>query len=241
MERLQKFLARAGVASRRACEELIRAGRVQVNGKTVTKLGTRIDPQRDRVDVDGRKVEPPASLVTIMLNKPAGYVTTCSDEHGRPTVLDLVPENLGPLHPVGRLDMDTEGLLLLTNDGELTYRLTHPKFKVEKEYVAEVEGVPSESALRRLREGVEIDGDRTAPAQVKLEKVSRRAAVLRLRIHEGRKRQVKRMLSAVGHPVRRLRRVQIGPIKLGALPLGDTRPLSREEVDSLRRCAESED
>jgi len=241
MERLQKFLARAGVASRRACEELIRAGRVQVNGKTVTKLGTRVDPQRDDVDVDGRKVEPPVSLVTIMLNKPAGYVTTCSDERGRPTVLDLVPKNLGPLHPIGRLDMDTEGLLLLTNDGELTYRLTHPKFEVEKEYVADVEGIPGDSALQRLREGVEIDGHKTAPAQVKLEKASRRGAVLRVRIHEGRKRQVKRMLSAVGHPVRRLRRVRMGPIRLGNLPLGNTRPLSPEEVNALRRCAEAED
>lgn len=199
-----------------------------------------MDPARDRVLLDGREVSPPPPTVTLLLNKPAGYVSTCSDERGRPTVLDLLPQGLPPLHPVGRLDMDTEGLLLLTNDGELTYHLTHPRFEVEKEYVAHVEGIPSPAALRRLREGVEVDGRPTAPAEVELESATRTDSVLRLRIHEGRKRQVKRMLAGIGHPVRRLQRVRVGPLHLGDTPLGNARALSDSEVASLKRCAEGE-
>ena len=241
MERLQKLLASAGVGSRRACEDLIRAGRVEVNGEVVTKLGTQVDPDRDRISLDGREVASPFERVTILLNKPSGYVSTCADERGRPTVLDLLPEGVGRVHPIGRLDMDTEGLLLLTNDGDLTYRLTHPKFEVEKEYVAEVEGVPSLDALRRLSQGIEIDGRRSAPATVSVESAANGRAVVRLQIHEGRKRQVKRMLQAVGHPVRKLRRVRVGPIQLGNLPLGETRALSGKEVEALQRCARAED
>ena len=200
-----------------------------------------MDPGRDRVSLDGREVTPPRARVTLLLNKPPGYVSTCSDERGRPTVLDLLPPDVGALHPVGRLDMDTEGLLLLTNDGDLTYRLTHPKFEVEKEYVAEVEGIPSGGSLQRLSRGVDIDGRRSAPARVSLESTSQGRAIVRLQIHEGRKRQVKRMLSAVGHPVRKLRRVRLGPIRLGDLPVGETRPVSTEEVQALRRCAEAGD
>jgi pseudouridine synthase len=211
-----------------------------VNGEVVTRLGTRVDPQHDRVSVDGREVQPASARVYLLLNKPRGYVCTRSDERGRATVLDLLPEGAPPVYPVGRLDMDTEGLLLLTNDGDLAYRLTHPKFEVEKEYVALVRGVPSADSLRRLSEGVEVDGRLTAPAEVRVESTTRCGTVLRLRIHEGRKRQVRRMLAAIGHPVLRLQRVRVGPIALGELAPGETRVLTRAEVESLRRAAEAE-
>ena len=232
-ERLQKILARAGFGSRRASEALIAAGRVRVNG-AVAALGDRADPETDRIEVDGAVVGIRPGLVHYLLNKPAGVVTTASDPHGRPTVVGLVPAE-PRVFPVGRLDADTEGLLLLTNDGELAHRLTHPSFGVDKEYLADVEGRPTRGALRRLREGVELDDGPTAPAKVSL--VGDR--LLRITIHEGRNRQVRRMCDAVGLPVRRLVRVRIGPIADRRLAPGEWRALEPDEVRALERAAAS--
>jgi 23S rRNA pseudouridine2605 synthase len=226
-ERLQKVLARCEVGSRRACEELIRAGRVRVNG-VVAELGARVDPEADLVEVDGVAIGIRPGLVHYLLNKPAGVLTTASDPFGRPTVLDLVPDRPRVV-PVGRLDLETEGLLILTNDGELTQRLTHPSFGIEKEYLAHVEGTPSRGAVRRLREGVELEDGVTAPAKVSL----LGPGLVRLTIHEGRNRQVRRMCAAVGHPVRRLARVRIGPLRDSHLAPGEWRPLTVAEVRSL--------
>lgn len=232
--RVQKVLARAGFGSRRACEELIEAGRVRVNGEVVT-LGARVDPTRDRLEVDGVPVGVRPDLVHYLLNKPVGVVTTADDPQGRPTVVELVPRE-PRVFPVGRLDVDTEGLLLLTNDGDLAHRLTHPSFGVEKEYLAQVEGQPSRGALRALREGVELDDGRTAPAKVS----SPQPGMLRLVIHEGRNRQVRRMCEAVGHPVVRLVRTRIGPLRDPGLRPGTWRPLEVDEVRSLERAAAGE-
>jgi 23S rRNA pseudouridine2605 synthase len=224
-------LAAAGVASRRACEELIAAGRVRVNGE-VAALGARVDAETDVLEVDGALVPVRPGLVHYLLNKPAGAVTTAQDTHGRATVVDLVPAE-PRVFPVGRLDADTEGLLVLTNDGELAHRLTHPSFGVEKEYLAEVEGRPSRGALRRLREGVELDDGVTAPAKASLLAPS----LVRLAIHEGRNRQVRRMCEAVGHPVVRLVRTRIGPITETKLAPGEWRPLTADEVRALAAAA----
>ena len=230
-ERLQKVLARAGVASRRACEELIAEGRVTVNG-VVAALGRRVNPAVDVVAVDGGLVPVAPGLVHYLLNKPVGVVSTAADPHARQTVVDLVPPE-PRVFPVGRLDADTEGLLVLTNDGELAHRLTHPSFGVEKEYLAHVDGDPSPSALRRLREGVELEDGLTAPARVaRLE-----AGVLRITIHEGRNRQVRRMCEAVGHPVRRLVRTRVGPLSDRRLKPGQWRLLEPAEVRDLAAAA----
>ena len=235
-ERVQKVLARIGVGSRRAVEELVVEGRVLVNGRTAV-LGDRVDPEVDRVTVDGVPIGIRPGLVHYLLNKPTGVVTTADDPQGRPTVLGLVPAE-PRVHPVGRLDLDSEGLLLLTNDGDLTHRLTHPSFGVDKEYLAWVEGRPGRAALRSLREGVELEDGRTAPARVSTVEPD----VLRIVIHEGRNRQVRRMCAAVGHPVRRLVRVRIGPIVDRALPPGSWRPLDSDEVRALAAaCRPSED
>jgi 23S rRNA pseudouridine2605 synthase len=228
-ERLQKVLAQAGLGSRRSCEELIAAGRVLVNN-TVAELGRRVDPTTDVVTVDGVPVSVRPGLVYYALNKPAGVVSTASDPEGRPTVTGLVPST-PRVHSVGRLDVDSEGLLLLTNDGDLTFRLTHPSFGVEKEYLVAVHGRPKPSALRMLREGVDLEDGRTSPARVSLVA----GDALRITIHEGRNRQVRRMCEAVGHPVLRLVRTRIGPIRIGALPPGQWRELSRHDVRALER------
>jgi 23S rRNA pseudouridine2605 synthase len=229
-ERLQKVLAAVGLGSRRACEELIADGRVTVDGEVAT-LGRRVDPDTARVEVDGVPISVRPGLVHYLLNKPAGVVTTASDPQGRPTVLDLVPPE-PRVFPVGRLDAATEGLLLLTNDGDLAHRLTHPSFGVEKEYLVEVDRPPTRGELRRLREGVELEDGRTAPARVTL--VPPRA--VRLAIHEGRNRQVRRMLDAVGHPVLRLVRTRIGPLTDRRLRPGEWRPLTPAEVRSLEEA-----
>ena len=227
-ERLQKVLAIRGWGSRRTCEELIAAGRVTVNGE-VADLGRRVDPDHDLVEVDGAPVGTRPDLVHYLLNKPAGVVTTARDTHGRPTVVDLVPPE-PRVFPVGRLDADTEGLLLLTNDGELANRIAHPRHGLDKEYLATVAGGRvSAGALRRLREGVELDGVRTAPAQVS----QPASGVLRITIHEGRNRQVRRMCDAVGHPVTRLVRTRIGPVRDRRLAPGTWRALTAEEVRHL--------
>jgi 23S rRNA pseudouridine2605 synthase len=235
-ERLQKVLARAGFGSRRACEELIASGRVSVNGETAT-LGRRVDVHFDQVEVDGARIGGLPQYVHYLLNKPTGVVTSASDPHGRRTVADLVPRKPRAF-PVGRLDTDTEGLLIVTNDGDLAQRLSHPSFGVEKEYLAKVEGVPRRSDIKRLRDGVELDDGRTAPAKVSV--VGDPAdGVLRISIHEGRNRQVRRMCEAVGHRVSRLVRVRIGPVRLRDLQPGEWRKLSAREVHALGLAAGS--
>ncbi|MCZ7628449.1 MAG: rRNA pseudouridine synthase [Microthrixaceae bacterium] len=230
-ERLQKVLARAGIGSRRRCEDLISAGRVTVNGELAV-LGRRVDTAIDEVALDGVVVAVDPSLVHRLLNKPVGVVTTASDTHGRPTVLELVPDD-PVVHPVGRLDMDSEGLLLLTNDGSLTHRLTHPGFGVPKEYLVEVEGTPSRAAVRALRDGVDLDDGPSAPAKVSVVHDN----LLRITIHEGRNRQVRRMCDAVGHPVVRLVRTRIGPLRDTRLAPGQWRDLTNDEVRELERAA----
>jgi 23S rRNA pseudouridine2605 synthase len=225
--RLNAYLARAGVASRRGADELIKAGRVLVNGNP-GELNTFV-AARDTVEVDGRPVAG-QRLAHLLLNKPPGVVTTARDPHGRPTVVALVPPEPRVV-PVGRLDADTTGALLLTNDGQLAHRLAHPRYEVDKVYEAEVEGEPSEEGLRRLREGVELDDGRTAPATVRLLGKSR----IELTIHEGRKHQVKRMLAAVGHPVRRLHRSRYAGLDVHGLAPGEWRALTPHEVAELRK------
>ena len=229
-ERLQKVLARTGIGSRRVCEELIADGRVTVNGE-VAELGRRVDTEHDHVEVDGVPISVREGLAYYLLNKPAGVVTTASDPQGRRTVVELVPAE-PRVFPVGRLDAETEGLLLLTNDGDLTHRLTHPSFGVEKEYLALVEGTPSPGALRRLREGIELDDGVTAPARASLDPPSSLTIV----IHEGRNRQVRRMCDAIGHRVLRLVRVRIGPIADRRLRPGEWRELRQDEVRALERA-----
>jgi 23S rRNA pseudouridine2605 synthase len=234
-ERLQKVLARAGFGSRRAAEELIAAGRVTVDGETAV-LGRRVDPGRDRIAVDGIRVVVRDDLVYYLLNKPARVVTTAHDPQGRPTVVALVP--LEPrVFPVGRLDYETEGLLVLTNDGELAQLLAHPRHGIEKAYLAHVDGLPSPATLRRLREGVMLDDGRTAPARVRVVQRQAQSAALEVVIHEGRNRQVRRMCEAVGHPVRRLVRTRLGPVSDRSLQPGRWRPLSRREVRALYSAA----
>ncbi len=240
-ERLARYLAHAGIASRRHAEILIEAGRVRVNGQVVTTQGARIDPQRDSITVDGKPVQPGEKLVYVMLHKPTGYVSTANDPRKRPTVLDLLSPELRRLrvYPVGRLDIDTSGLLLLTNDGEFALHLTHPRYSMDKHYRALVKGYPPESALNALRRGVEIVEDngghhKTSPAKVSIYKQVGGNCWLSLTIHEGHKRQVRRMLAATGYPVLELMRVGIGSLELGNLPVGKWRNLAEDEVIRLR-------
>jgi len=232
-ERLQKVLARLGLGSRRACEELIAAGRVRVNGEVAT-LGRRVDVGRDGVTLDGVALPVLPGLVHYLLHKPAGVLTTARDTHGRPTVLGLVPAS-PRVFPVGRLDADSEGLLVLTNDGDLAQRLAHPSFGVDKEYLVETEGVPTAGALRALRRGVTLDDGPTAPATVGVVA----PGVIRIVIHEGRNRQVRRMCEAVGFPVRRLVRTRIGPVSDRSLAPGQWRLLRPAEVRALGRAAQA--
>lgn len=240
-ERLQKILSAAGIASRRTAETLIQQGRVSVNGIAVRELGTKADPGSDDIRVDGRRIRAAQRKRYILLNKPRGYVTTRSDPGKRPTVMDLLKGIKEYVYPVGRLDYDSEGLLLLTNDGELAARLTHPRHEVERLYEARVRGIPDAHALGRLASGIVIEGRKTAPAQVKLAKTLEAAsgpqAVVLVGIHEGRHRQVRQMFDAVGHPVMRLRRVRIGPIRDEQLKTGHFRDLTPAEVGKLKRAA----
>lgn len=237
--RLQKIIAAAGIASRRAAEKLIAEGRVQVNGTTVTELGTKADPDVDDIRVDERRVKQAQRHRYFLLNKPRGYVTTRSDPEHRPTVLDLMKGVREYVYPVGRLDFDSEGLLILTNDGDLAATLTHPKHEVERVYEAQVLGVPDAHDIERLSRGIVLDGRRTAPAQVELLRERRtdgNTSVLRVTIHEGRTRQVRKMADAVGHPVRTLKRVRIGPLADKSLKLGTYRELTSEEVRKLKHA-----
>jgi pseudouridine synthase len=240
--RLQKVLSAAGVASRRAAESLIREGRVSINGQTIVEPGSRADPIHDDIRVDGRRVKPTGRLRYILLHKPAGCVTTRVDPLRRPTVLQLLGRVTDYLYPVGRLDYDSEGLLIMTNDGDLTAALTHPRHGVVKVYEAVVRGVPEAAALDRLRRGVVLDGQRTAPARVRLRRRftagrNQDRALLEMALREGRNRQVRRMCEAVGHPVERLTRVRIGPIMDRRLKPGMWRELSAAEVSALRQSA----
>jgi pseudouridine synthase len=234
--RLNQFLAACGLGSRRNAESLIISGRVAVNGALVHDLATFVEPGKDAVTVDGKRVKPPQGHTYYLLHKPEGVMTTARDPEGRPTVLELVPTR-PRVFPVGRLDRDTSGAILLTNDGSLAHRVLHPRYGVEKEYMAVVEGKTDDDALKALRTGLLLPGELrpTAPAQVEVIERRPRRTRLRLVIHEGRKRQVRRMLEAVGHVVLQLRRERIGPVTLGALPPGIYRLLTPEEVAALRR------
>ena len=229
--RLQKVLSAAGVASRRVVEDLIAEGRITVNGE-VAELGAKADPLVDEIAVDGVITRVDMSRVTFLLNKPTGVISTASDTHGRPTVVELVDTDRR-IYPVGRLDADSEGLILLTNDGGLAQRLTHPSYGVDKEYLVSVEGEPGRGALRTLREGVELDDGMTSPARVSQPS----PGLLRIVIHEGRNRQVRRMCDAVGHPVTRLVRVRIGPLSDNTLQPGEWREVTGEELRALETAA----
>jgi 23S rRNA pseudouridine2605 synthase len=233
-ERLQKLIAAAGLASRREAERWISAGRVTVNGQTAV-LGDSADPACERVEVDGRPLLVDERKYYVLLNKPVGYVTTLSDPEGRPVVTDLIREVPARLHPVGRLDLTTEGVLLLTNDGELTHRLAHPRHEVEKTYLARVRGALSAAARRQLAEGVMLEDGPTAPARVEKVRVTGSHTWLEITIREGRNRQVRRMCEAVGHPVSRLKRIRLAFLELDALPVGKYRLLSAAEVARLKR------
>lgn len=242
--RLQKILSTAGVASRRAAEELITQGRVTVNNSTVLELGSKADPESDDIRVDGRRVKPPARRRYFLLNKPRGYITSRVDPQHRPTVIDLLARHgiRDYIYPVGRLDYESEGLLILTSDGDLAAKLTHPSHGVGREYEVRALGVPDDHEMERLARGVVIDGRRTAPAEVERIKLvgsgeGRVETLLTIVIHEGRNRQVRKMFEAIGHPVIRLRRVAIGPIRDAKLRPGDFRELSGDEVAALKRHA----
>ena len=254
-QRLQKILSQAGIASRRAAEKLIADGRVSVNGTTVREMGTKADPSADDIRVDGRRIKAAEATRYILLNKPAGYVTTRSDPQRRPTVIDLLRGVREYVYPVGRLDYDTSGLLLLTNDGDLAARLTHPRHGIERTYQARVAGVPDAEAIERLRRGIPLDGRRTLPADVTVLNRGRpstlrrtspstslraggdRDSFLVITIREGRNRQVRRMCEAVGHPVRALTRTRIGPIHDTRLKPGMWRELTADEVRGLKKRA----
>lgn len=233
--RLQRFLARAGVASRRSAEKIIADGRVSVNGKCADIQGIKVTPGIDEVCVDGKAVSIPDEACTLILNKPKGYVSTMSDPHAELTVKTLVPMDRWPsLYPVGRLDADTEGLLLFTTDGNLGHSLLHPSHHVTKTYIAKLEGVPQERALDTLRKGIVLDDGITAPAEVRLISSEKDSSVAEISIHEGRNRQVRRMFKAIGHPVSELRRIRFGPLDLTGVDVGSYRVLSPQETDALR-------
>lgn len=234
-ERLQKVIAASGIASRRKAEKLIVDGKVKVNGSVVTELGTKVVPGVDEIEVFGEKLESGGKKYYIMLNKPAGYLTTTTDDRGRKTVMELVSDIKARLFPVGRLDYDTEGLLIITNDGDFANKLIHPSKDIGKTYIAEIKGLPELSVLKILQRGVDIGECVTRPAEVELVKGNKHSSTIKITIKEGKKRQVRRMLEVVGHPVLSLKRVAIGPIMLGNLPKGKWRHLRREEIERIMR------
>ncbi|MDO4784462.1 MAG: pseudouridine synthase [Propionibacteriaceae bacterium] len=231
--RLQKVLAAAGVASRRGAEELIAEGRVEVNGSVVTEQGRRVDPERDHIRVDGSRIPPPRRHLYLVLNKPRGVVSTMDDPEGRPTLADYLPRRKDRLFHVGRLDTDTEGLIILTNDGEFAHRLAHPSYEVPKTYLAEVAGGMDNRTIKRLTKGVTLDDGPVRPDKVKLVNRTETRTLVQVSLHSGRNRIVRRMMDAVGHPVDRLSRIAIGPVRLHRLRPGESRELSREELGAL--------
>lgn len=239
MERLQKVMAQAGVASRRKSEELILAGKVKVNGVTVTELGTKVS-QADRVEVEGVQLAKEQSIY-FLLYKPRGVISTANDEKGRKTVVDFFPEIEERIYPVGRLDYDTSGIIIMTNDGDFSYLMTHPKFEIKKTYVAKVKGIPRREDLKRLEKGIELEDGLTAPARVKTISVDKKAktAIIEITIHEGRNRQVRRMFDAIGCPVDSLKRETFGNLTTRGLNAGEARPLTIHEIKQLRVLAET--
>ncbi len=234
LERIQKIISAAGISSRRAAEELIAEGRVKLNGKVVTELGTKADASKDHIKVDGKLINPKQPPTYIMLNKPAGFVTTMSDPEGRPTVQDLLKGVKVRVYPVGRLDYNTEGLLLMTNDGDFAHLITHPKHEFPKTYLAKVKGVVDEKSLNELEQGVYLDDGKTAPARIKKIRKEEANSWLEITIHEGRKRQVRRMFDRVGHSVIKLKRIRTGTLTLGDLQEGAYRYLTPDEVRALK-------
>ena len=232
--RLQKYLAEAGVASRRRCEQLIEDGKVSVNGQTVCVLGSKIDPEHDRVAVDGKPVAAERK-VYIALNKPAGVLCTNRDTHDRKRAIDLLPHSLPRLYTVGRLDKDTEGLLFLTNDGTFSLRLTHPRYKMSKIYLVEVEGELKDAEIAHLLKGIRSEGELLRAERIFQVRAQNNATELRLVLSEGKKRQIRRMMAAIGHPVKRLVRLAVGPVELGNLAISQWRHLTHEEVHQLMR------
>ena len=236
--RLQKLLAQSGVASRRKCEELMLDGEVEVDGEVVTRLGTKVDPRTAVIRVSGRRLPPVSPHVYLVLNKPRGVVSTMSDPEGRRTLSDVVADRPERLFHVGRLDTDTSGLLLLTNDGDFAHRMAHPSYEVDKTYVAEVDGEVSKQTLQQLRDGVTLDDGPVEVGSIKLVTTGAGKSIVELVIHEGRNRIVRRLLHQVGHPVRRLTRTAIGPVVLGQLKTGELRPLTNDELGALLDRAE---
>jgi 23S rRNA pseudouridine2605 synthase len=232
--RLQKYMAKCGVASRRKCEELIQLGVVKVNGQIIRELGYKVNPEIDIVEVKDKRIKLEEEKIYIILNKPEGYVTTVKDQFNRPTVLDLVDNKGFRIYPVGRLDYNTSGLLLLTNDGDLAHRLTHPRHEITKTYIAKLKGIPSEEELETFRNGIEIDGYITAKAYINILQKSRNSSLVKIKIHEGKNRQIRKMCEKIGHPVIKLKRVAIGEIKLGDLKTGEWRYLSKNEIKYLK-------
>lgn len=233
--RLQKYMADSGVAARRKCEEIIASGRVKVNGEKVTEMGVKVDPEKDKITLDGKIIEPLEKEVYFALNKPAGVVTTVSNKHGETTVMDLVKEVDERIFPVGRLDKDTKGLLILTTDGKLANRMMHPRYHLDKTYIVTVKHELPKRSLKYLSKGIVVGGKKTQPASVDLYKKTRRMVRYKMTIREGRKRQIRRMFKAVGDPVVELKRVSIGPVTLGRLPEGEYRPLNRKEIGQLKK------
>ncbi len=233
--RLNKFLAQADVASRREVDKMIAEGRIKVNGQVIQMLGYKIDDEKDRVEVEGKRVEREEGMIYLMINKPPGYLVTFKDHFQRPTIQKLLPPLKRRVFPVGRLDYDSSGLLLLMNDGELAYRLTHPRFKVPKVYSVKVKGEPDPSELTRLEKGIYLDGKKTAPAKIAQVRGDPKKSLLKIEIYEGRKREVKRMFQAIGHKVLQLQRINFGGLRLGSLKTGKWRFLTRKEIDSLKK------
>ncbi|MBO0600467.1 rRNA pseudouridine synthase [Sporosarcina sp. E16_3] len=239
MERLQKVLAQAGVASRRKSETLIVAGKVKVNGVVVTELGTKVSSS-DRVEVEGVQLVK-ETYVYFLLYKPRGIISTVDDEKGRKTVLDLFPQIEQRIFPVGRLDYDTSGVIIMTNDGDFSYLMTHPKFGIKKKYIAKVKGIPGREALRKLETGIDLEDGKTAPAHVKMQSVDKKSetALIEITIHEGKNRQVRRMFDAIGCPVQKLRRESFGNVTTHGMNAGEARELTKHEVKQLRVLAET--
>jgi len=233
--RLNKFLSQSGIASRREADRLITEGRVSVNGQQVENLGLKIDSQEDVVEVNGRRVKKQENNIYLMLNKPPGFIVSLKDSFGRPTIMDLLPSLKERIFPVGRLDYKSQGLLLLTNDGQLTFRLTHPRFKIKKVYLVRVKGELNSSQISRLEKGIILDGKRTAPARIKIIKATPKGIQLRIEIYEGRKREIRRMLEAMGCSVVYLQRIKFGPLGLGNLKKGQWRYLTAREISLLKR------
>ncbi|NWG04515.1 MAG: rRNA pseudouridine synthase [Syntrophaceae bacterium] len=235
LERIQKILAKAGIASRREAERMILEGRVTVNGKVIETLGLQVDPSKDHLKVDGKRIAPFEPKVVLLMNKPRGYLSTVKDPLGRPTIMDLLSHVKWRVYPVGRLDLDAEGLLLLTNDGDLAHRLSHPKFLIPKTYLVKVTGVPEEKKLLRLKRGVPLEEGVAKAVSCTLISQKEKNSWMRVVVTEGRNHLVKRMFSTIGHPVLKLKRIQYGPIPLGDLPFGQFRYLTPEEIEKIKK------